>query len=1468
MKITLKSNKKGQFTIIAALLVAVILVVAVLTTYSAVRYSTVGNQPQVLTSVDETNNALRQLLGFTVAYYGSIMNVTGNYQFAYGNASNYLNSGLEYIANANPELGLSFKVTNLDLHVTWFMSSSYSHGQLNVTYDLAGLGLYGLTFSPESKLGVQILSSDSTGHSLVSVIQNENEPLNGLVAQNFVFFTYQNSTMDWQQTPSTVQAVLSNGTYLLNIPAGVNPAAYQIQVTDARGISVTASSFSQYNSTLNLNSAALRSALTQNTATIEVLQNGAMRWLGQNLNLTSQLPIPRLPVKDIHVNQTFTNGTNKEVSFQIEDWASNYSVPLGLTNGYTVFSNNQMIVYQISAAVTHTAIWWNGSDVIAQTPYAYTPGPFNDNVIGNALNNGKLAIQFNGGFNVASTVGGVSSTASFMRINNYTSDYGAGLAYVITNAPVRDIVQQEAEWGSSHLATSCPNIYANMVLTLPAGASYYTYQLKLMFTNSTNQPRNITDLSPIQLTSSPSSLTIQTENGIVNNVPIVVNGSGTFYNYNYPDGSTQHHWSQIINNITGTGSGIMFTDSTNQQLYALDTVAPAGSKGALNVSTLNKVIEFSPVTLRGTVSSYKTPNSNDLTWYGAVATFDSSSTPIYSNTDGTPTGLWPIVDQPPAAITATNAVTSAQCALSPNNGSVGTSITISGSGFTCNSVLTVMYDQNIVAISRTDSYGLIPSGLAFNIPSSIAGSHSVTAVDSNSSSASTTFFVMPSITTSPSTGNVGSAVTVSGSGFAPNSVLTANFAGSSVGIGGSTSTDSTGSFSAATLSVPISTSGQKTLTINDSTNPTINYAQTIFSVTSSISLSPNSGTPGTTVTVTGTGYGPSKTITIRFDGTLQTTTPVTINSGTTGSFTGSFSVPSSSLGGHTVNATDGTYSSTAAFTVNAGTLAKFALNNVADQIAGTAFQITITAQDTNGNTISGYSSSIGLSVSGGGTIMPSVTGTSGWSGSVWTGLVTLSKSGSGLTVTVSDGVHSGISNSFTVGSGALNKFAFNAISAQTAGTSYQVTVTAQDANGNTVSSYVGNPSLTSSSWVGSKTLGAFVGGTKTGSVTSTVAGSTTITATDGAITGTCIAFVVNPGALGAFTLSAITSPQTAGIPIASVTITAVDANGNKVTSYVSSTALTETAGGVGGSITQSPIAFVNGTWSGSLTVTKSGSGVTITASCGGKTGASGSFNVNPGNLDHFDFSVINSPQTAGTAFSVTITAKDANGNTVPSYLGTNTLSISSGTISPTSTTAFTAGVWTGSVTLYTSGSSITIGTIGSAKIGTSNTITVNVGSGTFGNTVSGSSTYQISIENNIAGSVFTTPAYSVTAQSISAYIHVTGTTYTMKAAIYTTSGALVSGLSTQAVTVTTANDDAFVTFAYSGTKPTLAANTSYVIVVWSNSQSGYSAYLYGSSNSGVGRIEAANYGTWPSPISSWDTSNTRNYSIYCTYSIP
>ena len=380
--------------------------------------------------------------------------------------------------------------------------------------------------------------------------------------------------------------------------------------------------------------------------TVELLQNGTMRWLGQNLQLTTDgKPIPPVPVKAIHVNQT-VNGVEQEVPFQVEDWASEYRIPLGLTNNATVFSNKQMIVFLITVNVSKVTIWWNGSDTATQTSKAYTNHYFNDNPSGRTLNNGKMTAQFaSTGFTVTSTVGNVTSTASLMRINMEEDTTDPELAYVIVNGTVRDIVQGEAEWGTAMGgggAYNCPNVYASIVLTLPAKATYYTYQLRLMFIDST-QPRNITNFYPLNLTTSTVITQLQTENGTINGIPIVANGSGSFSSSVWA-----HHWSQF--NSGTQGAGIMFTNASNQQLYVFDPIAGT-STGALRADNSTRVIELLPVSL----APVSFNNALDVAWRGAVVTFDSSAAPVYTLQGTAPSGLWLLVEYPPrATVTSEN----------------------------------------------------------------------------------------------------------------------------------------------------------------------------------------------------------------------------------------------------------------------------------------------------------------------------------------------------------------------------------------------------------------------------------------------------------------------------------------------------------------------------------------------------------------------------------------------------------------------------------------------------------------------------------------------------------------------------------------------------------------------------------------------------------------------------------------------
>jgi len=402
-------GNKGQFSIIAALLVSVILVAAVIMTYSMIRHGPLQESPKVLTSIGEMNLSIKRILDFTVGYYGSILQVTGNSTYAKALAASYLLSGLVNIARSHPEWNPSFDVVFQQTSTLWFMPESSSMGNISVTYSLSGLGVQGVKYETSSFLKVTILEPINADEARVIVVREDNEPELRLETENFFFYNYSYSDSTWKLVnPESDPVAFSNGTYILEIPSGVDQGAYSIQVVDARGIKATAffsegslaSGVPQYTYTFNWNATgkeSIYSSLSKDTIVVEALQNGTLRWLGQNLQLSTQgKPIPPLPVKALHINQT-VSGVNREVPFQVEDWGSSYRVPLGLTSNASVFKNRNMLVFLINHGVQNVTLWWDGRDTATQTSFAWENRYFQDDDPDKGiLTNGELILNFKG----------------------------------------------------------------------------------------------------------------------------------------------------------------------------------------------------------------------------------------------------------------------------------------------------------------------------------------------------------------------------------------------------------------------------------------------------------------------------------------------------------------------------------------------------------------------------------------------------------------------------------------------------------------------------------------------------------------------------------------------------------------------------------------------------------------------------------------------------------------------------------------------------------------------------------------------------------------------------------------------------------------------------------------------------------------------------------------------------------------
>ena len=426
-------------------------------------------------------------------------------------------------------------------------------------------------------------------------------------------------------------------------------------------------------------------------------------------------------------------------------------------------------------------------------------------------------------------------------------------------------------------------------------------------------------------------------------------------------------------------------------------------------------------------------------------------------------------------------------------------------------------------------------------------------------------------------------------------------------------------------------------------------------------------------------------------------------------------------------------SSTTSVSVNYGPLDHFRLTaTTTTPTAGTADNLTVTAQDVGNNTVGNYTGSQQLTFGGAGTIgantptvadrsgiavsfgtLTSITFTNGVAtvSSGWNGVMTLYKAETAA-ISVSDGSHTnGAGLTVTVSAGAAASFSMSAVTtALTAGAGDNLTITAKDAYGNTAISYTGSKNLT---FAGATTIGTFhptvtnslgtavnfgsttsttftagvatVSGSSNGVMTLYKAEATSITVAAGAINnGTGLAVTVSPAAAQHFSVPT-PAAQTAGVAF-NETLTAQDLYGNTATSYTGSQSIVftgpanapdGTAPGYPGSVT-----FAAGVGTASITLYDAQT-TTLTATQNTLTGTSTTFTVSPAAASRLAWT---SPTVSGGTlpanclftcswsgankqkFTFKVSVTDAHGNTIQNLGSSPTVTIAGSHGAPASQT--------------------------------------------------------------------------------------------------------------------------------------------------------------------------------------------------------
>jgi len=363
--------------------------------------------------------------------------------------------------------------------------------------------------------------------------------------------------------------------------------------------------------------------------------------------------------------------------------------------------------------------------------------------------------------------------------------------------------------------------------------------------------------------------------------------------------------------------------------------------------------------------------------------------------------------------------------------------------------------------------------------------------------------------------------------------------------------------------------------------------------------------------------------------------------------------------------------------------------------AGTTFGLTITAEDRYDNVATGFTGSVAVALKsnpGGGTLAGTVSLNASAGVAAFSSL-TLDTAANGYTIqAASTGLTSAITNSFDVTPAAASQLLITTqpLTPITAGTTFGLTVTAEDPYGNVATAFTGSVGIALKSNPGGGTLAGTLSLNATSAVATfsgltldTVANGYTIQATSTGLTSaTTNAFDVTPAA--ASQLLVTTQPPgmvTAGSTFG-LTATAEDAYGNVATGFAGKVTVALKSNPGGGTLTgtvslnaTAGVAAFTG-----LTLDTAASGYTIQATSSGLTSVT---------TNSFDVTLAPASQllvttqplstvTAGAGFGLTVTAEDRYGNVATDFTGIVAIALKSnsggGTLTGTVSLNATAGV--------------------------------------------------------------------------------------------------------------------------------------------------------------------------------------------------
>ena len=270
-------------------------------------------------------------------------------------------------------------------------------------------------------------------------------------------------------------------------------------------------------------------------------------------------------------------------------------------------------------------------------------------------------------------------------------------------------------------------------------------------------------------------------------------------------------------------------------------------------------------------------------------------------------------------------IISGEVEVNPEEGTVGSEVSISGEEMRPSQEFTIKYDGEEVDITggdtSTNSSGQFLCTII--IPESTAGNNTIAAIDESGNKPETEFKVNPQITLDTSSQAVDKTVKISGSGFAYRSNITITLdsdrmATTPISLHTNHYGSFTGSITIPYYSAYVGGEPSRVAARDDSDN-SAEAVLTILSAPAEIILDPatsltSPGYVGMELTVNGARFTPDSTVNVTYDGS-DSTHAATTTVDNSGNFSVTLTVPPGAAGSHMITTIDGTDSITSLFTM-------------------------------------------------------------------------------------------------------------------------------------------------------------------------------------------------------------------------------------------------------------------------------------------------------------------------------------------------------------------------------------------------------------------------------------------------------------------------------------------------------------------------------------------------------------------------